>query len=142
MKSIKKKEYCIVENINIDENELSSNDVVKVFYKDKYINKYSKIIDKDKSYSKIEANEILKTNSTYGFVVSTKDEYNNGLDMIKELAYLEERAELNFEVLCWKSIEDFVKKINKEGYSTEKITEEEFEKWFKHKYPKIKLNNK
>lgn len=121
--------YCIIENVDIEEDKLSLNDVVKVFYKNKYIDKYSKLIDKDKLYSTDEANQILKNNSTYGFVVATKNEYNKGSDMIEELAYLEERAELNFEVLNWTSIEDYIKKIDKQGYNTEKLTEKEFEEW-------------
>lgn len=122
-------EYCIIENVDIEEEDLSINDVIKVFYKDKYIDKYSKIIDKDKIYPMTEANEILKNNSSFGFIVCSRNNDNNGLDMIKELAYLEERAELNFEVLNWNSIEDYIKRISKQGYSTEKLTEEEFKKW-------------
>lgn len=122
-------EYCIIENVSIEEDELSINDVVKVFYKNKYIDKYTKLIDRNKLFPMDEANEILKNNSTFGFVITSRNAYSKGIDMIEELAFLEERAELNFEVLNWNSIEDYIKEIKEQGYISEKLTEEEFDKW-------------
>lgn len=127
--------YCIIQCFDREKDKPSICEVVKVFYKDKYIDKYSKLIDKDRLYSIDEANEILKKNSTYGFIVATRNDSNKGTDMIEELAYLEERAELNFEVINWNSIEDYLKEIEEQGYSSEKLTEKEFEEWFKWKYP-------
>ena len=131
---MKANRYCIIQGVNTEEDKPSICEVVKVFYKDKYIDKYSKLIDKDKLYSIDEANEILKRNSTCGFILCTRNNYNKGSDMIEELAYLEERADLNFETLNWDSIEDYIKGIEEQGYSSEKLTEKEFDKWFKSKY--------
>lgn len=134
---VKADRYCTIEITKKD--KPSIHEVIKIFYKDKYINKYSKLIDKDKLYSLDEANKILKENSTYEFRIATRNEYNKGSNMIEELAYLEERAELNFETLNWNSIEDYIKEVTKQGYSSENFTEEEFEKWFKWKYTKNKF---
>lgn len=119
--------YCIIKSY-MDEDNPFIKEILKISYKDKYIDKYSKIIDKDKLYPKDEANELLKNNSTFGFELATRNDYNRGIDMIEELAYLEERADLNFEVLNWNSIEDYMKKIKEQGYSFEKLTEKELEK--------------
>lgn len=130
---MKDNRYCIIDSIDMDEDNPSINDFVKVFYINKYIDKYSKIIDKDKIYSLEEATEILKINSTFGFILCTNNQYNKGSDMIEELAYLEERAELNFAILDWNTFEDFIKSLKEEGYICEKITENELQKWLQKK---------
>ena len=81
------------------------------------------------------ANKILKSDSSYGFIISTRNRNNKGIKMIKELAYLEERAEINFETLNWYTIEEYIKEMTEQGYKTETLTEKEFEKWLKWKYP-------
>jgi hypothetical protein len=132
---MKEDRCCIIQSFDRAKDKPSIHEVVKVFYKGKYIAKYSKLIDKDRLYPIDEANEILKNNSTYRFVIATRNNYNKGADMIEELACLEERAELNFEVINWNTIEEYIKEIEKQGYKSEKFTEKEFEEWLKWKYP-------
>lgn len=132
---MKSNRCCIIQCFDMEKGKPSICEVVKVFYKGKYIDKYSKLIDKDKLYPLDEANELLKKNSSYGFRIATRNEYNKGSDMIEELAYLEERAELNFEVVNWNTIEEYIKEIEEQGYSSEKLTEKEFQDWVKWKYP-------
>lgn len=119
----------------------SMGEVMRVFYIGKYIDKYSKVIDKDKVYPKAEAIEILNSNSTYGFKLSTRNESNLGRDMIEELAYLEERAELNFDALNWTTVDEYIKELVELGYTTEKLSEEEYAKWFEWKYQRSTVVN-
>lgn len=117
---------CIIENVFNEGNNVTINDFMKVFYNYKYIEKYSKKIDANKTYSTSDANKILKANPTWGFTLETKANNILGKDMIESVAFLEERAEINFESVNWDSFNDYIKELNHQGYKTEKISEAEF----------------
>ena len=130
-------DYCIIEISDLDKNEQPNiNEVIKVIYKDKYINKYSKIIDDNMVYTKEETNNIFKDNSGGWFTLQTRIEENKGIDIIKELAYLDERIELNFEVLNWNNIEEYKNAITSKGYKFEELTVDEFNEYIANKYGK------
>lgn len=130
-------DYCIIEISDLDKNEQPNiNEVIKVIYKDKYINKYSKIIKDNMVYTKEETNNIFKDNSGGWFTLQTRIEENKGIDIIKELAYLDERIELNFEVLNWNNIEEYKNAITSKGYKFEELTVDEFNEYIANKYGK------
>lgn len=130
-------DYCIIEISDLDKNEQPNiNEVIKVIYKDKYINKYSKIIEDNMVYTKEETNNIFKDNSGGWFTLQTRIEENKGIDIIKELAYLDERIELNFEVLNWNNIEEYKNAITSKGYKFEELTVDEFNEYIANKYGK------
>lgn len=130
-------DYCIIEISDLDKNEQPNiNEVIKVIYKDKYINKYSKIIEDNMIYTKEETNNIFKDNSGGWFTLQTRIEENKGIDIIKELAYLDERIELNFEVLNWNNIEEYKNAITSKGYKFEELTVDEFNEYIANKYGK------
>lgn len=130
-------DYCIIEISDLDKNEQPNiNEVIKVIYKDKYINKYSKIIEDNMVYTKEETNNIFKDNSGGWFILQTRIEENKGIDIIKELAYLDERIELNFEVLNWNNIEEYKNAITSKGYKFEELTVDEFNEYIANKYGK------
>lgn len=130
-------DYCIIEISDLDKNEQPNiNEVIKVIYKDKYINKYSKIIEDNMVYTKEETNNIFKDNSGGWFTLQTRREENKGIDIIKELAYLDERIELNFEVLNWNNIEEYKNAITSKGYKFEELTVDEFNEYIANKYGK------
>ena len=130
-------DYCIIEISDLDKNEQPNiNEVIKVIYKDKYINKYSKIIEDNRVYTKEETNNIFKDNSGGWFTLQTRIEENKGIDIIKELAYLDERIELNFEVLNWNNIEEYKNAITSKGYKFEELTVDEFNEYIANKYGK------
>ena len=130
-------DYCIIEISDLDKNKQPNiNEVIKVIYKDKYINKYSKIIEDNMVYTKEETNNIFKDNSGGWFTLQTCIEKNKGIDIIKELAYLDERIELNFEVLNWDNIEEYKNAITSKGYKFEELTVDEFNEYIANKYGK------
>lgn len=130
-------DYCIIEISDLDKNEQPNiNEVIKVIYKDKYISKYSKIIEDNMVYTKEETNNIFKDNSGGWFTLQTRIEENKGIDIIKELAYLDERIELNFEVLNWNNIEEYKNAITSKGYKFEELTVDEFNEYIANKYGK------
>lgn len=128
---------CIIEIFDSDKNEQPNiSQVIKVIYKGKYIDKYSKIIKNNMVYTKEETNNIFKDNSGGWFTLQTRIEENKGIDIIKELAYLDERIELNFEVLNWNNIEEYKNAITSKGYKFEELTVDEFNEYIANKYGK------
>lgn len=129
--------HCIVECFERAQDMPHIDNTLKVFYKNKHIDKYSELIDKDRIYTMEEANELFKANSTYGFEICSKSDSNKGSEMIAELACLEERADLNFKTLNYYSVEEYIKEISEEGYRSEKLTQDEFDEWLEFKMKRI-----
>ncbi len=104
------------------------NEIVRVFYKGEYIDEFSKEIDKNKIYSKEEANKILKKYDSL-FAIRTKHKENKGIDIIIELAYLEEKTKLCCEAAEWENMGEYKCWLKEEGYTFKELTIEEYNQY-------------
>ena len=126
-------DYCVV-NIDFDKSIPNIDRVLKVFLSGKYIEEYSKVIEKDKIYAKEETNNIFeKYGDAFVTFVTNKDE-NLGLDIINALSAYKERSDLILKTLEYKSADRYKEWLVKNGYNFKKLTLEEYSKYIDTNY--------
>ena len=126
-------DYCVV-NIDFDKSIPNIDRVLKVFLSGKYIEEYSKVIEKDKIYTKEETNNIFeKYGDAFVTFVTNKDE-NLGLDIINALSAYKERSDLILKTLEYKSADRYKEWLVKNGYNFKKLTLEEYSKYIDANY--------
>ena len=126
-------DYCVV-NIDFDKSIPNIDRVLKVFLSGKYIEEYSKVIEKDKIYAKEETNNIFeKYGDAFVTFVTNKDE-NLGLDIINALSAYKERSDLILKTLEYKSADRYKEWLVKNGYNFKKLTLEEYSEYIDTNY--------
>ena len=126
-------DYCVV-NIDFDKSIPNIDRVLKVFLSGKYIEEYSKVIEKDKIYTKEETNNIFeKYGDAFVTFVTNKDE-NLGLDIINALSAYKERSDLILKTLEYKSADRYKEWLVKNGYNFKKLTLEEYSEYIDTNY--------
>ena len=126
-------DYCVV-NTDFDKSIPNIDGVLKVFLSGKYIEEYSKVIEKDKIYTKEETNNIFeKYGDAFVTFVTNKDE-NLGLDIINALSTYKERSDLILKTLEYKSADRYKEWLVKNGYNFRKLTLEEYSKYIDTNY--------
>ena len=126
-------DYCVV-NIDFDKSIPNIDRVLKVFLSGKYIEEYSKVIEKDKIYTKEETNNIFeKYGDAFVTFVTNKDE-NLGLDVINALAAYKEKSDLILETVEHESADGYKEWLVENGYNFKKLTLEEYSKYIDANY--------
>ena len=96
---------------------------MKVFLSGKYIEEYSKVIEKDKIYTKEETNNIFEKYGDAFVTFVTNEDENLGLDIINALSAYKERSDLILKTLEYKSADRYKKWLVKNGYQLVTVSE-------------------
>ncbi len=130
-------EYCIVNVFDCDNKDIPNiNEVLKIFFTERYKQKYSLDIVADKIYTKEETNDFFEKYGDAFVTFVTNEDENLGIDIINALASYEEKSDLILETLEYETIDEYKYWLIENNYTFKELTNEEYDEYIKKRFGK------